>query len=82
MACPVLSFANGYHLIMPIIVRIRTITNKPAAEMAAFVNWPEMAEAIVKPARMRVTIRIRTAPRGVRIMLTMPLVALLNVSLL
>jgi len=37
----------------------------PAAETAAAVNSPLMADAIERPARINVTTNIRTAPSGV-----------------
>lgn len=52
------------------MARISTMTTSPAAETAAAVNEPETAEAIDKPASMRVMTNMRTAPNGVFIMLT------------
>lgn len=57
-----------------IIVSKRIMTNSPAAETAAFVRAPEMALAMVRPARISVTTSMRTAPSGVLIMFTIELV--------
>lgn len=49
------------------MARIKTIVNMPAAEIAAVVNSPEIAEATDREARIRVTTSMSTAPRGVLI---------------
>jgi len=41
--------------------------NMPAALIAAAVRSPDMPDATVRPANMRVTTNIRTAPSGVLI---------------
>jgi hypothetical protein len=58
-------------LIRFIMARIKTIVNMPAAEIAAAVRSPEMDDATERPARIRVTTSIRTAPNGVLITDTM-----------
>jgi hypothetical protein len=41
------------------------MTTKPAAETAAAVRVPEIADAIDKPAKINVITRTRTTPKGV-----------------
>lgn len=47
------------------------ITISPAEETAAAVRSPDMAEAMVSPAKTRRMIKRTTMPRGVLIMLIM-----------
>lgn len=51
---------------------IKTITNNPAAETAAAVNAPLMAAATVRDARTSVITSIKTAPKGVSMILVIP----------
>ena len=52
------------------MARISTITIRPAELTAAAVNEPDMAEAMLSPAKIRVMTSISTAPSGVLITLT------------
>jgi hypothetical protein len=56
-------------LISETIASKRTTTTKPAADTTAAVNCPDMAATAVIPASTRQTTSIKTAPRGVLIML-------------
>lgn len=49
----------------------RMIDNRPAAETAAAVSDPEIAEAMLRPARTRHMTSIKTTPIGVLIALIM-----------
>ena len=56
------------------MAKIRTIVNMPAALTAAAVRFPEMPDATERPAKMRVTTNMMTAPSGVFMISTMEFV--------